>query len=76
MDNDNLNNALSKFVRKIQKHVSESIDGFKNYDDKSIEKQRAGYMQRYGALQFRDNTPVNTYATFGRRSGPNNTVGQ
>jgi hypothetical protein len=67
----NMGNILS---RRINKGITSAVNGSSNSQDLSIRNVRAGWQQRYGAMQLEDVVP-NPYALFGGWSGASSTAG-
>ncbi|GAF73961.1 unnamed protein product [marine sediment metagenome] len=67
-------NSASILGRRIRQKLETATNNAKTQDDLAIPNIRAGFQQRYGALQMEDVVP-NAYALFGSWSGSSTTVG-
>ena len=66
----NVGNILG---RRINQSIRSMRDNLQTSEDLSIGKTRAGWQQRYGAIQMEEVLP-NSYALFGGWSGSSTTV--
>ena len=66
-------NVGSILGRKINQSIRSARDNVLTADDLSITQTRAGWQQRYGAMQM-ENVLPNSYALFGGWSGSSTTV--
>ena len=74
MSNNAASNMGSILGRRISGGLREATMNAKTTQDLSIANIRAGWQQRFGALQMEDVVP-NPYALFGGWSGSGTTVG-
>jgi hypothetical protein len=74
MSSNSSSNMGSILGSRINKGIRESTLNGKTTQDLSIASTRAGWQQRFGAMQLEDVIP-NAYALFGGWSGSSTTVG-